>query len=192
MMDSTGRGRGIALIGYRATGKSTVGRLLADRLNRPFADADREVEALDGRSIRSIFLEDGEPAFREREARVLADLADRLAEGGVVATGGGAILLEANRRVLREFGLVVWLTADPDTLTARLRSSHRGVGDRPALTSAGTLAEIAGVLEARTPLYREVADAEVSTVGRNAEQVADVVLEAWSRHLDGSPSGVMR
>jgi shikimate kinase len=185
MMDSPEKGRGIALIGYRGTGKSTVGRLLAERLNRPFADADREVEALDGRSIRSIFLEDGEPAFREREARVLADLAERLAEGGVVATGGGAILLESNRRVLREFGFVAWLTADADTLARRLRSSRRGVEDRPPLTVAGTLAEISGVLEARTPLYREVADAEVSTVARDAEQVADAVLEAWSRQGSG-------
>jgi shikimate kinase len=187
MTTSTTSGRGIALIGYRGTGKSTVGRLLAERLDRPFADADREVEALDGRSIRSIFLEDGEPAFREAEARVLADLAARLADGGVVATGGGAILLESNRQVLREFGLVVWLTADADTLAHRLRSSRRGVDDRPALTVAGTLAEIAEVLEARTPLYREAADAEVSTVGRNAEQVVEAVLEAWSRHPSGAP-----
>jgi shikimate kinase len=187
MTTSTTRGRGIALIGYRATGKSTVGRLLAERLARPFADADREVEALDGRSIRSIFLEDGEPAFREREAQVLASLAHSL-EGGVVATGGGAILLEANRQVLREFGFVAWLTADADTLARRLRSSRRGVDDRPPLTVAGTLAEIAEVLEARTPLYRQTADAEVSTVGRNAEQVVEAVLEAWSRH----PSGATR
>jgi shikimate kinase len=175
--------RGIALVGYRGTGKSTVGRLLAERLGRPFLDADREVEALEGRPIRSIFAEHGEPAFREREARVLADLAGRLAvEGGVLATGGGAILLEANRRVLREFGFVAWLTADAETLARRLRSSRRGVDDRPPLTAAGTLDEIAGVLEARTPLYREVAHAEVSTLGLDAARVADAVLDAWTRH----------
>lgn len=187
MTDSAERGRGIALIGYRATGKSTVGRFLADRLGRPFADSDREVEALDGRSIRDIFATDGEPAFREIEARVLADLADRLAEGGVLATGGGAILLEGNRRVLRRFGLVAWLTADAGTLARRLRASRRGVDDRPALTVAGTLDEIAEVLEVRTPLYREAADVEVSTVGRHADQVAEAVLEAWARHPSGAP-----
>jgi shikimate kinase len=183
----TGRRRGIALVGYRATGKSTVGRLLAGRLGVPFADADREVEALDGRPIRDIFAEDGEPAFREVEARVLADLAARLLEeGGVLATGGGAILLEGNRRLLREFGFVAWLTADADTLADRLLASRRGVDDRPALTAAGTLAEIAGVLEARTPFYREVADAEVSTVGRDTSLVADAVLEARDRHRSGA------
>jgi shikimate kinase len=184
-------GRGIALVGYRATGKSTVGRILADRLGRPFADADREVEALAGRPIRSIFVEDGEPAFRDWEARVLADLADRVA-GGVLATGGGAILLEGNRKLLRDFGFVAWLTADADTLARRLRSSRRGVDDRPSLTAAGTLAEIAGVLEARTPLYRGAAHASVETAGRTAEEVADAVLEAWSRHLDSADSGVVR
>jgi shikimate kinase len=91
----SGEVRGIVLVGYRATGKSTVGRLVAERLARPFLDLDREVEALEGRSIRSIFLEAGELAFRELESRVIGGLADRLA-GGVVATGGGAILRESN------------------------------------------------------------------------------------------------
>ena len=183
------KGRGIALVGYRGTGKSTVGRLLADRLGRAFADADREVEARAGRPIRSIFAEEGEPAFREWESRVLADLTTRLV-GGVMATGGGAILLEANRKALRDFGFVIWLSADPDTLARRLQSSRRGVDDRPSLTAAGTLAEIAEVLEARTPLYREVADAAIETAGRTVDQVADAALEAWSRHLDESSSGV--
>jgi shikimate kinase len=187
MLTPTGKGPGIALIGYRGTGKSTVGRLLAERLDVPFADADREVEALDGRSIRDLFDQEGEPAFRALEARVLADLTGRLADGGVLATGGGAILLESNRRALRRFGFIAWLTADPDTLARRLRSTRRGVDDRPPLTSAGTLDEIAGVLEARTPWYRDLADAEVSTVDRDADRVADAVLEAWARR----PSGVI-
>ncbi len=176
---------GIALVGYRGTGKSTVGRILAERLGRPFADADVEVEALAGRPIRSIFAEEGEPAFRELEARVLADLAARPG-GGVVATGGGAVLLDANRKALRDFGLVIWLSADPDTLAQRLQASRRGVEDRPSLTAAGTLAEIADVLEARTPLYREVAHAVIETAGRDVDQVVDEALEAWNRHLDGS------
>ena len=182
MTTDLSRARGIALVGYRGTGKSTVGRILAERLGREFADTDREVEALADRSIRSIFLEEGEPAFRAREARVLTDLANRL-NGGVLATGGGAILLESNRNLLRAFGFVAWLTADAETLARRLQSSRRAVEDRPALTAAGTLAEIAEVLEARTPLYREVAHASVETTGWTADQVADAVLEAWSLHL---------
>jgi len=171
-------GRGLALVGYRGTGKSTVGRILADRLGRPFADADREIEAREGRPIRSIFAEDGEPTFRRIEARVLGDLTARF-EGGIVATGGGAVLDEANRRALRSFGFVAWLKADPDTLAARLSHSRAGLADRPALTPAGTLAEIAEVLAARVPLYREVADAEVETAGRSVREVAEAVLGAW-------------
>jgi shikimate kinase len=191
MTYSPTRGLGIALVGYRGTGKSTVGRIIADRLGRPFADADREIEARTGRPIRSIFALDGEAAFREHEALILGDIAARR-PGGVVATGGGAVLLEGNRRLLREFGFVVWLTADADTLARRLQGSQRGVDDRPPLTAAGTLAEIAKVLEARTPLYQEVADVAVSTLGLNVEQVSDAVLEAWSRHLDPASSGVIR
>lgn len=172
--------RGLALIGYRGTGKSTVGRIVAARLGRPFVDADVEVEARAGRPIRKIFEEDGEPAFREWERRILADLAETHA-GGVLATGGGAILAEANRRVLGEFGFVAWLTADPETLARRLRAGRHAVADRPALTTAGTLAEIADVLAARTPLYREAAHAVVDTAGKTAEQVADAVLDAWAR-----------
>jgi shikimate kinase len=191
MTHSPPRGRGIALIGYRGTGKSTVGRLVADRLGRPFADADREIEARAGRSIRAIFAGDGESTFRQHEATVLAELVVREPEG-VVATGGGAILLEPNRKLLREFGFVVWLTADADTLTRRLQESQRGVDDRPSLTAAGTLAEIAAVLEARTSLYREVADLEVDTVGRNVEEVAVAVVEALSRRLDPTTAGAIR
>jgi shikimate kinase len=181
---------GLVLVGYRATGKSTVGRIVAERLRRPFVDIDREIESRTGRSIRVIFESQGEAAFREQEAEVLAQvIASR--PGVVVATGGGAILLEGNRRAIRDFGFVAWLTADAAILSRRLETSRRGVEARPALTSAGTLAEIAAVLEARTPLYREVAHASVDTTDRSAPQVADAVLEAWSRHRSTFCSGAL-
>ncbi len=189
MTGPPGPNGGLALVGYRGTGKSTVGRIVAHRLGRPFADADREVEAAEGLSIRSIFAERGEPAFREAEARVIADLAGRMASG-VVATGGGSVLDPGNRRALRRFGFVAWLAADPDTLAARLSRSGTGVLDRPALTPLGTLAEIAEVLAARAPLYREVADAVIETAGRSVDQVADAVLDAWSRHQADDARGV--
>jgi shikimate kinase len=180
--DPSGR-RGLALVGARGTGKTSVGRIVADRLGLPFADADEELQRRAGRPIAAIFAAQGEPAFRDLEEEVLAALATRA--GLVLATGGGAVLRAANRRALRRFGLVVWLTAGPDVLAGRLR---RDVGGRPALTAAGTLAEVAAVLEARTPLYREVADATVETAGRTPAEVADAVLDAWSRpHSPGAP-----
>jgi shikimate kinase len=184
------QGEGIVLVGYRATGKSTVGRIIAERLARPFVDLDREIENRAGRSIRSIFLEDGEPTFRQLEARIIADLADR-SDGPVVATGGGAILLEASRKILRDFGFVVWLTAEAGTLTRRLQESEPAIHARPALTSLGTLGEVAAVLEARTPLYREVAHVSISTDLATAELVAEAVVEAWTLHRQSTRSGAL-
>jgi len=179
MSSSTPAPRGVVLVGYRGTGKSTVGRIVAARLGRPFVDADNALEARVGRSIRSIFEEDGEAAFRDHEEAVLADLTSR--PGHVLATGGGAVLREANRAALKRFGLVVWLKADPDVLAGRLRQNQSGVSTRPALTAAGTLGEIAEVLRVRTPFYRDVADVEVATDGSTPEQVAEAVLSALDR-----------
>ena len=172
------RGPGLALIGYRATGKSTVGRILAARLGRTFLDADREIEARTGRSIRAMFSEWGEPAFRDWEERTLAELMAKH-PASILATGGGAILRETNRRRIRDFGFVVWLTADPCELARRLEADRPGLADRPALTPAGTLEEIARVLEARSPVYGQLADAVLETSGKNPDEVADAVLDCW-------------
>jgi shikimate kinase len=172
------RGRGVVLVGYRATGKSTVGRLLAGRLGLPFHDADPVLEARHGRPIRTIFTELGEPVFRDWEHQVLADLT--AGPPCVLATGGGAVLRPENRALLRGHGFVVWLSAPPDVLAARLAASPGGLADRPALTPAGTRAEIAEVLTARMPLYREVADAEVATDGRTVDDVVAAVLRVLS------------
>lgn len=170
---------GIALVGYRGTGKSTVGRIVAGRLGRPFADADAALEARFGRPIREIFQDLGEPVFRDWEEQVLADLTgDR---GLVLATGGGAVLRGPNRKALRAFGFVVWLSAPPGLLAARLGANPAALAGRPALTSVGTLDEIAAVLAAREPLYREAADAEVRTEGKSPYQVADAVIAALPR-----------
>ena len=175
MTPGPSRRRNLALIGARGTGKTSVGRIVADRLGLPFADADAELERRAGRSIAAIFAAEGEPAFRDLEEQVLGELTAR--DGLVLATGGGVVLREANRRALRRFGLVVWLWAEPDVLAERLR---RDVGGRPALTEAGLLGEIAAVLAMRIPLYDEVADTMVDTVGRTPAEVADIILTAWS------------
>ncbi len=169
-------GRGLSLIGYRGTGKTTVGRLVAGRLGLPFLDADAELERLAGRPISEIFASNGEGYFRDLEGHTLQALT--AGPPVVLATGGGAILRESNRRALRRFGVVVWLTAGADALVDRLRHAP---GNRPALTAAGLLAEIAGVLAARAPLYEEAADAVVATEGRGIVEVADAILIASAR-----------
>jgi shikimate kinase len=173
--------RGLALVGYRGTGKTTVGRLLAHRLDWQFADADLELEARAGRSIAAIFAEEGEDAFREMEQAVIADLAER--PETVVATGGGAVVRAENRAALRSIGFVAWLTADPATLARRLLRDQGRPDARPPLTPAGTIGEIAIVLAERVPYYHEVSDLEVDTVGRSTHEVAQAILRAW--HWDG-------
>jgi len=172
------RGGGLSLIGYRGTGKSTVGRIVAGRLNRTFLDADLEIEARAGRSIPAIFSEWGEPAFRDWEERTLAELT-AAHPAAVLATGGGAVLRPANRRRISEFGFVVWLTAPPWELARRLEADRRGLAARPALTSAGTLEEIAQVLAVRSPFYRGLADAVLETGAMSPAEVADAILDRW-------------
>jgi shikimate kinase len=176
------RGHGLALIGYRGSGKSTVGRILADRLHRTFLDCDLELEARSGRSISGIFAERGEGAFRDLEERTLDELLAASPEA-IVATGGGAVLRERNRLLLRNFGFVVWLTAEEDELARRIESHRRQspAAERPPLTPAGTLGEIVQVLAARTPLYRDLADLIVDTAGRKPEEVAAIIMASWSQ-----------
>src|SRR5262249_54254618 len=121
--------QGLALVGTRGTGKSTVGRILAERLVRPFLDADVELEARLGRTIAAIFAEDGEPAFRDWEERLLAELTSTH-PGAILATGGGVVLRATNRCTLRSFGFVVWLRAEPALAAARLQADRQGLAAR--------------------------------------------------------------
>jgi shikimate kinase len=182
LMPRLGRGRGLALVGYRGTGKSTVGRLLAGTMNRRFVDVDLEIEGRSGRSIAAMFAEEGEAAFRDWEERTLAELLEQYPEG-VVATGGGSVMRENNRVRMRAFGPVVWLTADPDELARRLEADGLSQEGRPALTSRGVIAEIAHVLRERTPIYEGLADLVVETGGRSPEEVASAIVlsvASWS------------
>ena len=118
-----------------------MGRLVADRLNRTFLDADLELEVRAGRPISAIFAECGEAVFRDWEERTLAELTSGFPDA-IVATGGGAVLRQPNRSRIRDFGFVIWLTADPAVLARRLASDPAGLIARPPLTPAGTIAEI--------------------------------------------------
>jgi len=162
----------VFLIGYRGTGKTTVARLVADRAGWDWADADAELEARAGRTIRDVFADEGEAGFRDRESAVLAELCGMRRK--VVATGGGVVLRPENRERLRA-GRVVWLTADVETIAARLAADPTTTSRRPHLTAAGGREEIAALLCAREPLYRACADWVVDTVGHTPDEVAGVV-----------------
>ncbi|MDY3557928.1 shikimate kinase [Gemmata sp. JC673] len=168
----------IVLVGYRGTGKSTVGRLLAERLGWTFFDTDDHVEAAAGKSIREIFATDGEFTFRERESESLAQLCKRIS--CVIATGGGAVLRESNRELLKNSGFVAWLTARPETVLARLQSDPTTGERRPNLTAAGGEEEVRALIAFREPLYRAVASCEVATDALTPEALTDAILSAWA------------
>ncbi|MBL9091854.1 MAG: shikimate dehydrogenase [Planctomycetaceae bacterium] len=167
----------IALIGYRGTGKSTVARLIAERIGRQQVDADVELERRAGKTIAEIFADDGETAFRELESSVIADLAQR--KRIVIAAGGGVILREANRAVLKPLGRVAWLQASAETLLRRIESDQVTAARRPNLTPQGGIAEVVELLARREPYYRECATLVVDAENRTAVEVADAIVAAW-------------
>jgi shikimate kinase len=165
----------LILIGYRATGKTTLARLLAGRLGCDCIDADAEIERRAGKSIARVFAEDGEPAFRDLEAEVIADLCGR--QRLVLAAGGGAPVREESRLEMRRRGSVVWLVARPETILARMSADPTTAGRRPNLTRREPLEEIVHLLQQREPIYRQSAHLVVDTEGKTPEQLADEILE---------------
>jgi shikimate kinase len=163
----------VFLIGYRGTGKSSVARELAAKLHCEWVDADDLVEQRAGKPIAEIFAADGEAAFRDLEAEIVATLSRTTRF--VIALGGGAVLREVNRRAIRGAGPVVWLTASIDSIVTRLAADEATASRRPNLTSSGGRAEIESLLSQRMPLYRECATLIVDTEGKTVAQVADEI-----------------
>jgi len=165
--------RHLVLVGMMGAGKTTVGRQVAARMDRPFFDSDEAIEARTGRTVAQIFAADGEPAFRALETQVLAEMLDD-PEPAVIAAAGGVVLDARNRERLRGPSVqVVWLRADPAELARRVAgSTHRPLIDHdPAATLARLAAE-------RDPLYREVASTVVDVGGAPVGDVVEQVLGA--------------
>jgi len=161
----------LVLIGMMGVGKTTVSRIVGERLGRRVIDTDHVIEARTGRTVREIFADDGEQAFRALESEALLEALTEQ-EPVVLAAAGGIVLSEQNRTALRDSpSKVVWLCADPATLVERVRSG----GHRPLLDDdpEGTLRKM---FEERSPLYRQVADAFVLVDGRSVNDVVEAVL----------------
>jgi shikimate kinase len=161
------------IVGAPGSGKTTVGRLLAESLGTEFRDTDRDIEAAAGMSVSEIFVAEGEPAFRERErAAVATALADH---SGVLALGGGAVLDEGTRSLLAD-QTVVWLRVGLSDAVARVGLNR----DRPLLLGnvRGTMYRL---MTERAPLYEQVATVIIDTDGRSAAQVRDEVVAALSQ-----------
>jgi shikimate kinase len=176
----------ISLIGYRATGKSTVGQLLAQRLGWSCVDTDLEVQQQAGKSIREIFQQEGEPRFRDYEAQVIQRLTRR--HKLVLAVGGGAVLREENRLALSMAGPVVWLAASPAIIRQRLQGDPQTASQRPALTAGSAADEIEQVLQARLPVYQAAADITIDTQEQTPGEIVERILAALDLPLAGGLS----
>lgn len=160
--------RNVALIGFMGTGKSSVGRLVAEYLRFAFYDTDEWIEAYSGKSIHTIFTEQGEAAFRKLEQQVVLEFATL--KGAVISTGGGVGANDANLASLKQHALVVCLWASPSVIWSRVQTQTH----RPLLQTENPQEKIRELLAAREPFYRQ-ADILVNTEVRSAKEVAQHV-----------------
>jgi shikimate kinase len=180
------RGRNLVLIGYRATGKTAVGARLAQLLHRPFVDLDQALVTEAGQSVAEIVAQGGWEEFRRREKELVARY--RRTRGLILATGGGVVLDPENVEMLRENGFIIWLTAAPAVIQARLHQDRGGAPSRPSLTGGDPGAEVAAVLQSRWPLYQAAAQITVDTTDLSVTQVVDRVLAAL-KEKEAAPHG---
>lgn len=163
----------IVLIGYRGTGKSAVGRLLADRLDLDFYDTDELVEKRGGQSIQEMVAAKSWEFFREREKDVIRELSG--IDAAVIATGGGAVLDPENIILLKRKGRLIWLDADAQTVIVRMQADTNNEQRRPSLTGSEPADETVAVMAARAPLYRVAADLCVDTSGKSLDEIVDEI-----------------
>lgn len=169
-----GKNDRIFLVGLMGAGKTSVGKMLARRLQKEFLDADAEVERATGVKIPVIFEIEGEPGFRAREEKMIARLTER--PGIVLATGGGAVISEDNRKLLRSRGRVIYLRAAPEDLWRRTRRDR----NRPLLQTADPLARLRELHLQRDPLYREVAELIVDTGSQSVSALTSHIQQLLS------------
>jgi len=163
----------VVLIGYRGTGKSTVGKAVAARLGRQIVSTDREIVRRAGSSIPAIVAAHGWDYFRDLESAVCQELAG--GDNLVIDTGGGAILRQANVDVFKRNGRLIWLTASVETIAHRIGSDTQ----RPSLTGTKShVDEIRDVLAERTPKYRAAADLTIATDGRTIDELIATILQS--------------
>ncbi len=163
----------IFLIGPTGAGKTTVGRNIARRLRIDFFDSDREIESLCGVSIPTIFEYEGEQGFRDRETKVIDELTQR--SSILLATGGGSILREENRKMLSERGTVIYLHVNLKEQFSRISNDK----NRPLLQTENPRDTLRKMMQERSPIYESVADYRVNSNGRNMRYVIEQIL----RHL---------
>jgi shikimate kinase len=170
------RGVNLILVGYRGSGKTTVGQLVARRLNWRFLDLDEHIARQAGRSIAEIFAAEGEAGFRSLERKTVEGL--KKTRHHVIALGGGTLLDPETRPLVKRLGKVVWLRAPAAILWARISQDPHTARSRPDLTAGGGLAEVETLLAEREPTYARAASHTIDTISMSPEEVAEAV-EMW-------------
>ncbi|MDR3158664.1 MAG: shikimate kinase [Zoogloeaceae bacterium] len=176
------RNRDIYLVGLMGSGKTTIGRQIARRLGRDCVDSDHEIVTRTGVGIPTIFEIEGEAGFRRREARIIAEIIQRDRPPIVLATGGGAVLAEENRRLLRAHGWVAYLDVSPRILWARTRHDR----NRPLLQTEDPLSCLEALYAARDPLYRESAHFVIRGGETPSHVLAQALLKEFNRQCQPS------
>jgi shikimate kinase len=161
----------LILIGYRGSGKTTVGRRLADRLKMKFVDTDDLIEERYGAPVSAIVKSHGWGHFRKLENSVIGEISKR--DHLIIAPGGGAVLDTDNVKALRRNGTIVWLKADRQTLLKRMDQDPGTETRRPTLTGKGTSEELKEVLSLREPIYEQVAEIQIDTSTLDVETVVE-------------------
>ena len=169
--------RNIILIGPMGSGKSTIGNIMAKRLNREFQDSDHYIEERTGVDIARIFDIEGEEGFRERESNALCDLLSQ--NNRVIATGGGSVLREENRRLLKQNGYIVFLDTSVNQQMARLRRDKK----RPLLQTENPRERLEALFAERRPIYLDLADLAVKTDKRVARRLAADIISRLPDNL---------
>jgi shikimate kinase len=163
--------KNIVLIGFMGTGKTEIGRLLAQKLALTYIDTDSIIEENEGRSINDIFASSGEESFREMESKVLDSLKDK--KNLVISTGGGIVLRPGNVIKMKNLGPLVLLWASPEAIYERIKDA----GARPLLNVADQMAKIKVILDFRTPIYKNITDFEVDTTRLSPEVACNKIIK---------------
>jgi len=161
----------IALVGYRGSGKSTIGKILAEKTGWELVCLDELIEKRAGKSIPQIVEQEGWKRFRQLESKILKEVIKK--DPAIFDLGGGVVEQEENRKLIKENCFVVWLKASPEILAERIKHSQ----NRPSLTGKDFLEEISEVLARREPLYQELAHLELNTEQKPPQELAEKILE---------------
>lgn len=168
----------IILIGFMGCGKSTIGRELHQKLGIPLIDTDEAIEHKCGKSISNIFAESGEETFRDLETEYLRDCLTNLTSSSIISTGGGIILREENREILKRLGYVVWLKIDAINVYQRTKKNR----SRPILQQPNPKKVIADLIELRSPYYRETANLTINISGLDRYEITTGIIESARYH----------